>query len=74
MSDADLTQTVRDHGLTGWKAGVHAHPEVNGRRVAVLTSPDYNPVTGAGRLITAHGRDDADAFARALERARGAQA
>ncbi|WP_312782052.1 hypothetical protein [Brevundimonas sp.] len=72
MTAAEVTQAARDHGLPGWKAGVHAHPEIAGRRVAVLTSPDYNPVTGAGRMIAAAGRDDADAFARALERARGA--
>lgn len=71
MTAADVTQAVRDHGLPGWKASLHAHPEVTGRRVAVLASPDYNPVTGAGRMIAAYGRDDADAFARALEKARG---
>ena len=71
MSDDQHTAAVRDAGLTGWKAIVRAHPEVNGRFVCVLTSPDYNPVTKAGVIVAQNGRDQADAFARALEAAKG---
>lgn len=71
MSDDQHTAAVRDAGLTGWKAAVRAHPEVNGRKVCVLTSPDFNPVTGKGRSVVRHGTDEADAFARALEAAKG---
>lgn len=71
MSDDQHTAAARDAGLTGWKAVVRAHPEINGRKICVLTSPDYNPVTGKGVLIARPGRDPADAFARALEAAKG---
>lgn len=71
MSDEDHTAAARDAGLTGWKASVHRHPEAAGF-VAVLTSPDFNPLTRAGRMVSARGRDQADAFAAVLEKARGA--
>lgn len=70
MTEDDHTRAVRDAGLTGWKATVHRHPEAAGY-VAVLSSPDFNPVTRAGRMIAARGREVPDAFAAALEKARG---
>lgn len=64
---ADLSDT----GLPGWRATVHADPEAQGRKVCVLVSPDFNPIRQTGRMITRRGRDEADAFAQALEAARG---
>lgn len=71
MDDAIATDAARDAGLAGWKAAVRAHPEVTGRFVAVLTSPDFNPETGAGRIVARPGKDRADAFAAALHAAKG---
>lgn len=71
MSDDQNTAAVRDAGFPGWKCAIRSHPEVTGRKVCVLTSPDYNPATHEGRIITCIGKDEADAFARALKSAKG---
>ncbi|MGH7019917.1 MAG: hypothetical protein ACREEY_08560 [Brevundimonas sp.] len=71
MSDDQHTAAARDAGLTGWKASVHTHPKDADRKVCVLISPDFNPMTGKGVMISRPGRDPADAFARALEAAKG---
>lgn len=69
LTDEDHTQTARDAGLTGWRATVR--PTSTGGRVVILHSPDYNPVKQTGRMVAACGRDTPDAFASALEAARG---
>lgn len=69
MTDADHTDAARDAGLTGWRAFIE--PTSTGGFAAVLCSPDYNPIAKTGRMVAVCGRDRADAFARALEKARG---
>jgi len=66
----EATGAVRDAGLPGWKCALLRHPESVGV-VAVLTSPDFNPVTQTGRMVTRRGRDAADAFAQAVAAAKG---
>lgn len=58
-------------GLSGWNGIVQPDPAAAGRRVCILTSPGYHPLRGTGRIITRRGRDAADAFAQALEAAKG---
>lgn len=66
----EATGAARDAGLPGWKCALHRHPESVGV-VAVLTSPDFNPLTKTGRMVTRRGRDAADAFAQAVAAAKG---
>lgn len=68
-TNQELTRHVHDLGLTGWTAVGRGHSELMGRRVVVLTSPDYNPETQAGTIIAGYGADDADAMAKAVEMA-----
>ncbi|EDX81267.1 hypothetical protein BBAL3_2424 [Brevundimonas sp. BAL3] len=70
MTDDQVTSAVRDAGFVGWKGVLRRHPEAAGF-VAILTSPDYDPVRRRGLIHVARGRDEADAFALALERAQG---
>lgn len=43
---------VRNAGLDGWSPAVRPDPRGFGH-VAVLTSPDFDPVKGCGRMVTA---------------------
>lgn len=70
MTQDDADDVTRAAGLPGWKAHVRYAQGV-GRYVAVITSPDYNPVRRTGIIKAATGRDIPDAFARALEAVRG---
>lgn len=71
MTEADYKDAVRDAGLPGWKASIRFVHNI-GRYVAVLTSPDYDPVRNTGFMKAATGRDAAAAFAGVLEVAQGA--
>lgn len=66
----EAAHACRDAGLPGWKAAIKRMDESRDV-VAVLTSPDFNPLTQTGRMITRRGRDAAEAFARAVEAAKG---
>ena len=58
-------------GLIGWRGIVRAHPESQDR-VAVLHSPDYDPVRKLGQLVIARGPDADQALAKATaDAARG---
>ena len=70
MTEEDCADAARVAGLPGWKASLCWAAGI-GRYVAVLTSPEYNPVRHTGIIKVATGRDRADAFARVLEAALG---
>ena len=69
MSASDFSEALAVHGLSGWKASVHADPTSPGRSVAVITTADFNPILKRGRMVARTGTDAADAFARAVEAA-----
>lgn len=72
MTEAEAADAVRDAGLPGWRASIRYIGTI-GRHVAVLTSPNYDPVKQTGFIKSATGRDAPDAFARVLEAAQGAR-
>lgn len=43
---------VHNAGLDGWKSAVRTNPAGPGV-VAVLTSPDFDPLAGTGRMVSA---------------------
>jgi hypothetical protein len=70
MTPAEIAEALTLQGLPGWRGSIHADPEAVGRKVATLHSPDYLPPT-RGRLVVRRGKDAADAFAQAVEAAKG---
>lgn len=54
-AEARTGQAMAKAGLHGWKLTVCADPERAGF-VAILTSPDYRPLT-SGRMVSARGLD-----------------
>lgn len=71
MTAADSTAALEAAGLTGWRSLIKPLDEAVGY-VAVITSPDFHPVTRAGRLFAGRGVDEREALAGAIAKARAA--
>lgn len=72
MTDAFAQSLIDQAGLTGWRAAVRRGP--HGRSwVAVLTSPDFDPARGLGRMVTARAAWATRATFDAIAAARGPQ-
>lgn len=71
MREEYYHRLVQNAGLDGWKAAVRPNP-AGGGHVAVLTSPDFDPIKGCGRMVTAPAAWATRAVFDAIALARGA--
>jgi len=70
MTPAEIQAVLSAAALTGWKAVVKPLDETTGH-VAVVTSPDFNPVTQAGRLFAARDEEPGSALIAAIAKVQG---